>query len=118
VCVRTVGVARSSKQKRNAAQHKPITRTPNPITKNQKREWPYEHIVPGAPKNDPPYRGGRQKGHARDHEREERQQRIAAAMAKMPQLIAEYRVRFFPGSGPYRARGWEGFSLVCCCYAC
>jgi hypothetical protein len=56
------------------------------------REWPYEHIVPGTPKNDPPYNGGRQKGHKREAERTEREARIKAAMEKMPQLIAEYRV--------------------------
>lgn len=35
----------------------------------------------------------RQKGHKRELRKEERQQRIAESMAKMPQLIAEYRVR-------------------------
>eukprot|EP00878_Enallax_costatus_P006385 GHUV01006696.1.p1 GENE.GHUV01006696.1~~GHUV01006696.1.p1 ORF type:complete len:133 (+),score=20.24 GHUV01006696.1:226-624(+) len=57
----------------------------------QGKEWPYEHIVPGIPKNDPPYNGGKQKGHKRYISQEERQQKITAAMAKMPQLIADYR---------------------------
>ncbi|GBF89103.1 hypothetical protein Rsub_01820 [Raphidocelis subcapitata] len=55
------------------------------------KEWPFEHIVPGLPKNDAPYNAGRQKGHKRDGERAEREARIKAAMQKMPQLIAEYR---------------------------
>eukprot|EP00879_Flechtneria_rotunda_P003410 GHRR01003638.1.p1 GENE.GHRR01003638.1~~GHRR01003638.1.p1 ORF type:complete len:133 (+),score=39.51 GHRR01003638.1:135-533(+) len=55
------------------------------------KEWPYEHIVPGIPKNDPPYNGGKQKGHKRHIIQQERQQKIEAAMAKMPQLIADYR---------------------------
>ena len=52
--------------------------------------------MPGTPKNDPPYRGGRQKGHKREAAVAERQQRIQEAMAKMPQLIADYRVRPVP----------------------
>jgi len=56
------------------------------------REWPYEHIVPGTPRNDPPWNGGRQKGHKRQQEVAERQQKIKAAMERMPQLIADYRV--------------------------
>jgi hypothetical protein len=56
------------------------------------REWPYEHIVPGIPKNSEPYRGGFQKGHKRVAVREERLQQIQKSMDKMPQLIAEYRV--------------------------
>jgi hypothetical protein len=48
--------------------------------------------VPGAPRNDPPYRGMRQKGRKSEREREERAQRVEAAMARMPALIAEYRV--------------------------
>ena len=47
--------------------------------------------MPGTPKNAEPYNGMRQKGHKRDALREERRQRVADAMAKMPQLIAEYR---------------------------
>jgi hypothetical protein len=57
------------------------------------REWPYEHIVPGKPKNNPPYNGGKQRGHKRFAEQAERQQKIDAAMAKMPQMIADFRVR-------------------------
>ena len=61
-------------------------------TQNQPREWPYEHIVPGIPRNAEPYNGGRQVGHRRrEREREERRARIADAMARMPSLIAAYR---------------------------
>lgn len=67
--------------------------TRNNNQKSTKREWPFEDLVPGLPKNDPPYQGMRQKGHKRELRKEERQQRIAESMAKMPQLIAEYRVR-------------------------
>lgn len=56
------------------------------------REWPYEHIVPGIPRNDKPWNGGKQKGHKRQQEVEERQAKIKAAMERMPQLIAAYRV--------------------------
>lgn len=56
------------------------------------REWPYEHIIPGLPRNAEPYGGGRQVGHRRrEREAEERQQRIADAMARMPTMIAAYR---------------------------
>ncbi len=48
--------------------------------------------MPGITKNDPPYQGGRQKGHKRDAQREERQKNIQECLAKMPQLIAEHRV--------------------------
>lgn len=64
--------------------------------------------MPGIPKNDPPYGrrmrnpdnpfesvavAGFQKGHQkREAYRAERQKQIQDAMAKMPQLIAEYRV--------------------------
>lgn len=48
--------------------------------------------MPGIPRNDPPYRGGRQKGHKREGEAAERRERIEEAMKKMPQLIADYRV--------------------------
>jgi hypothetical protein len=58
------------------------------------REWPYEHIVPGIPKNEQPYNNGKQRGHKRFVTQEERQQKIDAAMAKMPQMIADYRVRW------------------------
>lgn len=57
------------------------------------REWPYEHIVPGKPKNEQPYNNGKQRGHKRFAEQAERQQKIDAAMVKMPQMIADYRVR-------------------------
>jgi hypothetical protein len=60
------------------------------------REWPYEHIVPGVPRNDPPYNAGRQKGHKRQLAVAERKASIEAAMARMPQLIADYRVRLPP----------------------
>lgn len=87
------------------------------------REWPYDHIVPGIPKNDPPYRGGRQKGHKREHAREEKLAKIEAAMAKMPQLIADYRVRRCRGLCHVvwgRRQGEEGcavlwsMKLLCC----
>lgn len=55
------------------------------------KEWPYEHIVPGKPKNEQPYNNGKQRGHKRFAEQAERQQKIDAAMAKMPQMIADYR---------------------------
>jgi hypothetical protein len=50
--------------------------------------------VPGIPKNDPPFNGGKQKGHKRYLIAEERKKKIESAMAKMPQLIAEYKVWF------------------------
>jgi hypothetical protein len=56
------------------------------------REWPYEHIVPGIARNDPPWNGGKQKGHKRAQQVAERQEKIKAAMQRMPQLIADYRV--------------------------
>jgi hypothetical protein len=49
--------------------------------------------VPGTPKNEAPYNNGKQRGHKRFVSQEERQQKIDAAMAKMPQMIADYRVR-------------------------
>jgi hypothetical protein len=49
--------------------------------------------VPGTPKNEQPYNNGKQRGHKRFVSQEERQQKIDAAMAKMPQMIADYRVR-------------------------
>ncbi|KAF8073236.1 hypothetical protein HT031_000897 [Scenedesmus sp. PABB004] len=57
----------------------------------QGKEWPYEHLVPGVPKNDPPFNGGKQRGHKRHVSQAERQAKIDAAMAKMPAAIAEYR---------------------------
>jgi hypothetical protein len=48
--------------------------------------------VPGIPRNDQPWNGGKQKGHKRQQEVAERQTKIKAAMEKMPQLIAAYRV--------------------------
>jgi hypothetical protein len=48
--------------------------------------------VPGIPRNDPPWNGGKQKGHKRAAEAEARQAKIKAAMERMPQLIADYRV--------------------------
>jgi hypothetical protein len=48
--------------------------------------------VPGTPRNDPPWNGGRQKGHKREAAAAERAAKIQAAMARMPQLIADYRV--------------------------
>lgn len=73
------------------------------------REWPFEDLVPGLPKNEPPYNGMRQKGHKREAAREERQQRIAEAMAKMPQLIADYRVSGdTAGGGADSACGGKG----------
>ncbi len=76
------------------------------------REWPYEHIVPGIPKNDLPYNNGRQKGHKRDIAREERKARIEEAMAKMPQMIAEYRV------GERRTEGGQGLGRCYCATGC
>jgi len=67
---------------------------PPPSSKqpNRNREWPFEHLVPGLPRNAEPYNGGRQVGHRRrEREREERQARVSDAMARMPSLIAAYR---------------------------
>jgi hypothetical protein len=79
---------------RSVAADVPLTYMPadHPPAPPPPREWPYEHIVPGIPKNTEPYRGGFQKGHKRVAVREERLQQIQKAMDKMPQLIAEYRV--------------------------
>lgn len=77
--------------------HPSYTPKPKPPPPQQQqpqnnREWPYEHIVPGIPRNAEPYNGGRQVGHRRrEREREERKARIADAMARMPSLIAAYR---------------------------
>jgi hypothetical protein len=49
--------------------------------------------VPGTPRSEQPYNNGKQRGHKRFVSQEERQQKIDAAMAKMPQMIADYRVR-------------------------
>jgi hypothetical protein len=59
--------------------------------------------VPGIPRNDPPWNGGKQKGHKRAAEVEARQAKIKAAMERMPQLIADYRVSWGGGH-----RGLEG----------
>jgi len=59
---------------------------------NNHREWPYEHLVPGTPRNDEPYAAGRQVGHRRrDRQSGERAARVADAMARMPALVAAYR---------------------------
>lgn len=80
-----------------------------PVCFHRRREWPYEHIVPGIPKNDPPYNGGKQKGHKRYLTQQERQQKIEAAMAKMPQLIADYRVSHLQhtAASSFNANGYD-----------
>jgi hypothetical protein len=86
------------RESRRSPQHPPQLSTrshpPPPSSKqpNRNREWPFEHLVPGLPRNAEPYNGGRQVGHRRrEREREERQARVSDAMARMPSLIAAYR---------------------------
>jgi hypothetical protein len=80
------------------------TLTPSPASRTityttshacTQRDWPYEHIVPGIPKNDLPYRDGRQKGHKREVERRDRQARIK-----------EYRVSRQADRPAAAAAGW------------
>ncbi|GAX83245.1 hypothetical protein CEUSTIGMA_g10671.t1 [Chlamydomonas eustigma] len=67
-------------------------------------KWPYEHIVPGNPQPPPGAALYLERRKQKQEKRLERQKEIAAAMAKMPKLIEEYKAS--------RKLNWDEVSLI------